>query len=162
MYRESRRCSRDTYPASYIAKYTPIRRFHIKSQLEQAQGLSLSKFPDDFISQNLFVKSFCKSQFPHKSVNLSFSITNVKNKFTDLCGNWLLQNDFMKIFYETRPERSLGAPSRMSNPPAPRGLPAPFSTRHHPGDNPGANRWCVESTPIQMLPPGGSICWKFT
>ena len=27
----------------------------------------------------------------------------------------------------------------------------------HPGDNPGANRWILSSTPIQMLPPGGSI-----
>ena len=27
----------------------------------------------------------------------------------------------------------------------------------HPGDNPGANRWFLESTPIQMQPPGGSI-----
>ena len=29
---------------------------------------------------------FCKSQFPHESVNLSFIITNIKNKLTDLCG----------------------------------------------------------------------------
>ena len=27
----------------------------------------------------------------------------------------------------------------------------------HPGDNPGAHRWFLESTPIQTLPPGGSI-----
>ena len=40
-----------------------------------------------FISQKVFLKSFCKNQFPHKSVNLSFSITNVENKLTDLCGN---------------------------------------------------------------------------
>ena len=33
---------------------------------------------------------------------------------------------------------------------------------HHPGDNPGANRWFLESTPIQMLPPEGSICGKLT
>ena len=31
-----------------------------------------------FISQNLFVKSFCKSQFPHKSISLSFMITHVR------------------------------------------------------------------------------------
>jgi len=30
----------------------------------------------------------------------------------------------------------------------------------HPGDNPGANRWHLKSTPIQMLPPGGSICGR--
>ena len=27
VYRESRRCSRDTYPESYITKYTSIRRY---------------------------------------------------------------------------------------------------------------------------------------
>ena len=27
------------------------------------------------------------SQLPHKSVNLSFTITNIKNKLTDLCVN---------------------------------------------------------------------------
>ena len=27
-YRESRRCSRDTYPESYITKYTSVRRIH--------------------------------------------------------------------------------------------------------------------------------------
>ena len=36
------------------------------------------------ISQKVFVKSFRKSQFPHKSVNGSFLITNIKNKWTDL------------------------------------------------------------------------------
>ena len=40
-----------------------------------------------FISQKVFVNSFLKSQSPHKFVNLSFIITNIKNKLTDLCGN---------------------------------------------------------------------------
>ena len=30
-YRESRRCSRDTYPESYITKYTSIRRLRLRS-----------------------------------------------------------------------------------------------------------------------------------
>ena len=34
----------------------------------------------------VFTKSFCKSQFPHKFVNLSFIITDMQ-KLTDLCGN---------------------------------------------------------------------------
>jgi len=37
------------------------------------------------ISHTVFLKSFCRSQLPHKSVNLSFTITNIKNKLTDLC-----------------------------------------------------------------------------
>ena len=36
----------------------------------------------DQISQKVFIKSFCKSQFPHKSVNSSFIIANVINKLT--------------------------------------------------------------------------------
>ena len=32
-----------------------------------------------FISQKVSVKSFCESQFPHKSANLSFIITNIRN-----------------------------------------------------------------------------------
>ena len=39
------------------------------------------------ISQKVFIQSFCKSQFPDQSVNLSFVVTNIKNKLTDLCGN---------------------------------------------------------------------------
>ena len=42
---------------------------------------------DTFIAQKTFTKSFFQSQFPYKSVNLSFIITNVKNKLTDLCGS---------------------------------------------------------------------------
>ena len=32
----------------------------------------------------------------------------------------------------------------------------------HPGDKSGANRWFLQSTPIQMLPHGGSICRRWT
>ena len=41
---------------------------------------------DTVLSQRVFIKSFCKSQFPHKSVNLSFTITNMMNKLTDFAG----------------------------------------------------------------------------
>ena len=37
-----------------------------------------------------FTKSFCRSKFLHKSVNLSFIITDIKDKLTDLSENWLL------------------------------------------------------------------------
>ena len=39
------------------------------------------------IPQKVLIKLFCKSQFPHKSVNLSFIITNIKIKLTDFCGS---------------------------------------------------------------------------
>ena len=39
-----------------------------------------------------------ESQLPHKIVNFWFTITNVKNKLTDLRGKGLLQNGFMNTF----------------------------------------------------------------
>ena len=56
----------------------------------------------DFISQRVLKVVLCRSQPPHNSVNLSLTITNIKKKLTDLCGNWLLQNDFMNTFGEIR------------------------------------------------------------
>ena len=41
----------------------------------------------DFISQKLFIKSFCKSQFPHKSSNLFFILVIIKDTLTNLWGN---------------------------------------------------------------------------
>ena len=40
-------------------------------------------------------KPFCRRHFPQKSVNLSFIITDTKNKSTNLCGSWLFKNDFI-------------------------------------------------------------------
>ena len=39
-----------------------------------------------YLTQNV-VKSFYRSPLPDKSVNLSFTIANITNKLTDLCGN---------------------------------------------------------------------------
>ena len=57
-------------------------------------------------------KSFCRSQLPHTSVNLSFSISNTKNRLTDSCGNWLFMNTVCEIKFErealvTTPRHSL-------------------------------------------------------
>jgi hypothetical protein len=40
-----------------------------------------------FISDKAFLKSYCRSQLPHESVNLSFTVANIRNNFTNLCGN---------------------------------------------------------------------------
>ena len=48
-------------------------------------------------------KSFCGSQLLQKSVNLSLTITYMKNKLTDLCGNYLLQDDFHNTLCEMTP-----------------------------------------------------------
>ena len=63
---------------------------------------ALEKIPNGFISQKVFIKWFCKSLFPHKSVSLSFIITNTKNTLMNLCGNRLLQDDFINTSCEIR------------------------------------------------------------
>ena len=57
------------------------------------------------ISQKASMTSFCKSQCPHKSVNLSFIIATLKNKLTGLCGNRLLLNDFVNAVCEIKARR---------------------------------------------------------
>jgi hypothetical protein len=52
------------------------------------------------ISQKVFIELFCKSQMPHKLVNLSSTVTRVKDKLTNLCGNRLLPNDFRNTLCE--------------------------------------------------------------
>jgi hypothetical protein len=66
--------------------------------METQKGSAL-KFAS-LISQKVFVESFGKSPFPHRFVNLSMIITNIKNKLTDSCWNWLLQNDFINALCE--------------------------------------------------------------
>jgi hypothetical protein len=63
------------------------------------------------ISQKVLVKSFSKIQLPHKSVNVSFIITNVKNKLTDVCGNRLLQNGLINTSCEIKATGRLPAHS---------------------------------------------------
>ena len=43
--------------------------------------------PLGFISQKVFLKSFYKSQFPHKFVNLFSTSGMMKDMLTILCGN---------------------------------------------------------------------------
>jgi len=63
-------------------------------------------------SQKVFVQSCCKSQFLHKSVNLSFATTIMKDTLMVLCGNSLLQSDFINTFREVNPRR--GRPASLA------------------------------------------------
>ena len=56
----------------------------------------------EFISQRVLLKLFCKSHFPHKSVNLLFVLIVIKNKSMDLCGNRLLLIDVISSSCEIR------------------------------------------------------------
>ena len=49
------------------------------------------------ISQKVLTKSCCKRPFPHRSVNQFFILVTIKSVLTSLCGNGLLQNDFISI-----------------------------------------------------------------
>jgi len=49
----------------------------------RTQGLEARGSCWILISHKLFMNTFGKSQFPHKSVNSSFVIANIKNKLTD-------------------------------------------------------------------------------
>ena len=54
---------------------------------------ALGRVSGRLISQNVFIKLIYRSQLPHESVKLSFSLVAVKHKLTDLWGRSLLQND---------------------------------------------------------------------
>ena len=56
----------------------------------------------NFISHGMFVKSFRKSQFPHKFVNSFFILVKVKCKLTDLRGGCLLQTEFRNTLCEIK------------------------------------------------------------
>ena len=59
--------------------------------------------PPSLISQKVLIKSFGKSQFTHKFANLFVTLVIIEDTLTDLCNNWLLQNDFTNTFCEIKP-----------------------------------------------------------
>ena len=54
------------------------------------------------ISPKVFIKSFCISQFSHKSVNLFFILVMIKEVLADLCWNRLWQNGCINTFCEIK------------------------------------------------------------
>ena len=62
-----------------------LQRFEVVPWFEVVPGVARER--GDLISQKVFSKSVCRGQLPHRPVNLSFVITNIKNKLTDLCGS---------------------------------------------------------------------------
>ena len=58
---------------------------------------SLRLFLHNLYYTQMFRKSFCKNQFPHKCINSSVII---KDKLTDLWGNGLFLNNFINTFCE--------------------------------------------------------------
>ena len=48
------------------------------------------------------MQSFCKSQFPHKFINLFFTLVMMKDKLTDLCRILLLTIDCINTFCEMK------------------------------------------------------------
>ena len=68
----------------------PLQVFPLRSEAERA-----------YLSESVY-GVVLKSLFHHTAVNVSFIVTNMNNKLTDLWGNSLLQNDFINTFCEIR------------------------------------------------------------
>ena len=64
----------------------------------------------------MFIEPFFRSQFLHGTVKLFFILMIMNNKLRDLCGNWLLQNDFINTFCEIRLLHFLIPHTRNQNP----------------------------------------------
>ena len=97
---------------SCIAQSFSSRRSFVSSplstpQVYDPQMTSAGRGVRGSISHKEFITSFCKSLFPDELVKLSFIITNIKNRLTDLCGNRLLQNDLMNTFYGISEDREV-------------------------------------------------------
>ena len=95
-------CLRNTIPGisdpiRHESYYTPALRRDCNLQVCSIFLLQIgSEIPEivfhrnarrDFISHTVFLKSVCKSQFPHKSVNLFFISVIEQDKLTDLWGS---------------------------------------------------------------------------
>ena len=52
---------------------------------QHLRGYTLDTTPYTLISQKVFIDSFLKSQFPHKSVDFFFISVMMKDKLTHLC-----------------------------------------------------------------------------
>ena len=68
------------------------------------------------IWQKVFMNSFCKSQFPQKSINLFCMLVIMKDKSTDLWGRCLLQNDSINTFYEVNSAEQAPVPACFGSP----------------------------------------------
>jgi hypothetical protein len=87
--RESRRCSRDTYPETYITTYTSIKKKDgpTSDQLagnKQSTESHISRLAV-FFDTMYFLISFRKSTLPQKAVNLNFQQVMV-NQSLLFCG----------------------------------------------------------------------------
>ena len=85
--------------AKYLFLHCPSRLPAVRTESEADAGSTVrwagQGWRGDLTSQKVLIKPFCISQPPHKSVNVSFTITNMENKLTDLCGKRLLKKHFL-------------------------------------------------------------------
>ena len=56
------------------------------------------------ISYKVVSKTFCRSQLPRNSFNMSFANSDLDNTLPDLCGNWLLKTDVKNALCEIKSE----------------------------------------------------------
>ena len=85
-----------------------------------------------FVSHKVFLKLFCKSKFPHKSVNLFFISVTVNDKSAILWGGSLQQNDFkhtLCVVYKVSVHAGCGGLRALKPSSLPSGGRAPYSGR---------------------------------
>ena len=80
-----------------VNNFNDVQYFRTENSSSQGKNLALTGLcaPSsldsgrcmDFISHKAFLKSFCKSQCPHQSVNLFFILVIVKDQLTDSWGS---------------------------------------------------------------------------
>ena len=84
----------------------PDRPHSTRSRSRSPSSIDADTHQPAYLTESVY-RFVVQNQFPHKSVSVSFIITNIKKKMTDLCGNWLLQNKFMNTFCEITASKRL-------------------------------------------------------
>ena len=51
-------------------------------------GVTQSTDPPDFVSHTVFSNSFCRGRIPHKSVDVFFRMSNIKNRPYRIADLW--------------------------------------------------------------------------
>jgi len=92
---------------------TDIRLRATCSGNRRVNGLQAESHPASIVFEVCLQKS-TPSQPPPKSVNTSFAITHMRNKFTDLCGNRHFQNTFKNTLCEIKWKGGAGRPRTTS------------------------------------------------
>ena len=100
--------ARTSLPESPCAKYTALHLCRLLGYLlarEEPEFGGGRLPPLAYFTESVYAVVLQKSPPPQISQLILYTITNMKNKLTDLCGNRLLHNDFINTFCDIKPPR---------------------------------------------------------